>query len=117
MEHWDLGSKKLSKFENARVEKQIIKFFGSCIICGLRIGPFFTFIHTNARNAWGLLLLFLFLSFFFFGGLATPLKAAAQRVKVMQPLLAWQVALFFFPLQEEDPTPLNSISEKLKPCA
>lgn len=55
--------------------------------------------------------------FFFFGGLATPLKAAAQRVKVMQPLLAWQVALFFFPLQEEDPTPLNSISEKLKPCA
>lgn len=54
MEHWDLGSKKISKFENARIKQQIIKFCSSRIICGMRVGPFFTFNYTNARNAWGL---------------------------------------------------------------
>lgn len=55
------------------------------------------------------LLVFAFV--FVFGGLATPLRAAAQRDKVVQPLLAWAVAPFF-PLQAEDPAPLNSISGK-----
>lgn len=68
MEHWDRGSKKISKFENARVKQQITKFYGSHIICGLRIGPFFAFISTNAEC----------MGFVFWEGLAAPIKAAAQ---------------------------------------
>lgn len=79
MEHWDLGSKKISKFENVRVKQQINKFCSSRIICGLRIGPFFTFIDANARNAWVCLL----------GRPGCPFKAASSsgvEVEQLNPL-------------------------------